>query len=111
MQGKPFKTDKRLLIYFSVVVFVALWFVPMIPYSDETVRPCMIWLAIFKTPTAQGWSWKDCTQVLNDLPIVLTIILVLSLFLSIPSLVIGWVLQALTVCIRAKKKDDQNIAA
>jgi hypothetical protein len=92
MQAKYFKTDGRLWLCFALVAFAALWFVPMIPFPDEMVRPYDCWLAILKTPTAYGWAWKDGDHILKDLPGVLLSIQVISLILSIPALVAGWVL-------------------
>jgi hypothetical protein len=104
MQAKHFKSDKRLWFYFGLVVFVSLWFVPMIPYPDEMVRPSACWIAILKTPTGDGWAWKDWIQILRDLPGVLLAILVVSLLLSVPSFVAGWVLQAAVVFFRQAKE-------
>jgi hypothetical protein len=111
MQAKHFETDRRLWACFALVAFAALWFVPMIPFPDETVRPCVFWLAIFETPTAQGWIWKDGIHILRDLPAVLLGILVVSVILSIPSLVFGWMLQGLVVLFRQTKMDRHDHAA
>jgi hypothetical protein len=111
MQAQHFKSDKRLWFYFGLVVFAALWFVPMIPFPDETVRPCVCWIAIFKTPTEGGWAWKDWIHLLGELPGVLLVTLVMSLLLSIPSLVAGWVLQAVVVFFRQTKTEGHYHAA
>ncbi len=104
MQAEHFKSDKRLWFYFGLAVFGTLWFVPMIPFPGETVRPCVFWMAIFETPTAEGWAWKDRIHVLRELPGILPGILVMSLLLSIPSFAAGWVLQALVVVFRRMQK-------
>ena len=87
-----------------MIVFIPLWFVPMIPFPDETVRPCVCWVAIFKTPTDQGWVWKNGLQMIKELPGVLLFALVCSTILSIPALIFGWVLQGLAVYFREMRE-------
>jgi hypothetical protein len=111
MQAQHFKTDRQLWVCFAFVAFAALWFVPMIPFPDETVRPYVCWIAIFKTPTAYGWAWKDGFHILKDLPFIILVILVMSLILSIPSLVVGWVIQGLVVLFRQIKMDRHDHTA
>ena len=111
MSAKHFKTDRRLWVAFGLVVFIALWFVPMIPFKDEAVPPYVCWLAIFKVPTQDGWIWKDGFQVLRELPIVLLAILGCSVVLSIPAVIFGWVLQGLTVYLRGIGMDRHDQAA
>jgi hypothetical protein len=97
MQIKHFKTDKRLWKYLALIVFVALWFIPQIPFADGYVRPGKVWVALVRAPFYHDLSWG---RFFDELPGALLFLLGFSLFFGIAAAVIGWVIQCLVVIAR-----------
>ena len=108
MQIKHFKTDKRLWKHLALVVFVAFWFIPLMPFAFGFVPPGVFWITLFRAPFYHDISWS---KFFDGLPDVLLILLGFSLLFSIPALAIGWVLQCLVVIVRQMKRDRHDHAA
>ena len=99
MHLRHFKTDKKLWLYLASVVFVVLWFIPMIPWPDGFIRPGTVWVALFRAPFDHDLSWS---RFFDELPGGLLFLLGFSVFFSISALAIGWVFQCLVVIVRQR---------
>ena len=94
MSPTHFKTNRRLWIIFSSVLFVVPWFVPLIGKQEDTpltVYPLLVWT---------GPSRADAFAVT----------LILAVFLGAIASVIGWVLQCVVVMFtQREEKPDQSV--
>jgi hypothetical protein len=88
MAFKRFKTDKRIWLCISLLLFAIPWFIQE-PLGKTNLMPVVIF---FKDPDGAGVGWR------------LLFIFVWTFFCGIPATLIGWVAQAILVFVRDRRK-------
>ena len=85
MWNTQFKTDRRLWISSSLILFVIPWFA----FGSQKMGPPIYWLlSLFTYP--------------HHIPEALPVVLFYSVLFGIPALAIGWVIHACLVIMRDK---------
>lgn len=85
MKLKRFRTDLRIWLTVSAILFIPPWFVGTIDKHEE-VRPYNLWVMLFSQPLS--------------FPTLITGILTCSVMFGAAALAVGWVLHCLVVMIR-----------
>ncbi len=88
MKLKRFRTDNRIWLTTSAILFIPPWFIGTLDKHEE-IRPFHLWLMLFSQPLS--------------LPALVTGIATCCLMFGVPSLLVGWVLHCLVVMIRRSR--------
>ena len=89
MAFTKFKTDQRIWLALSLLLFVVPWFIPL-SAEGKGMAPWVCWVILFTHPSHIGEA--------------LAAIGGFTLLFGIPAIVSGWVLQCITVMLRDARK-------
>jgi hypothetical protein len=97
MSLKHFKTERGLWLKISLLLFTALWFVPMVGGKGAgSMPPVALLIGLI------GEVLFHPTQVNEDGFIFIGLF---TVFFALPAIALGWVLQALVVVVRDGRRD------
>lgn len=83
---KKFKTDIRLWLWISLVLFLAPWFIPIIPDKNRLLMP--ISSLVDASPNYIIWEGIG----------------ILTLLFGVPAVAIGWVFQCMIVLAKGRRE-------
>ncbi len=94
MALQRFRTNRRLWVVFSLILFLVPWFIPMIGKYSEA-PPLLYPVSIFLEGD-RTWALKNTG--------------LLVMLFGVPALLVGWVLQCLVTIFRRRKEKSSDAA-
>lgn len=91
------KTDWRLWLFISVVIFAVFWFLPIIGEKESSVPAYHLFPILFQYPHSAGETFF--------------VLCIITGFFAIAAGVFGWVIQCFVVIVKdnRRKKDDPTV--
>jgi hypothetical protein len=87
-----FRTNRRLWLTISLVLFIVPWFIPLIELQPK-MAPARLWLGLFDP---------------RHFSEVFVMLVWWILLFGVPAIAVGWVLQCLIILIRAAKRNNES---
>lgn len=101
MSKASFKTNRRLWVWLTLVLFCASWWLPLLGKTGQS------WISLF-------WSWLIGVSR-GEIPLraslgVIAYLAASACFALVAALVVGWLLQCVVVIVRTKKNEPVDKA-